>query len=694
MPRLIMKAAILAAGVSSASAWASMVAQEGAMEGAPGMAPGMAPGPAPGFADAPGPSVTAPLDPYAEPEYTKEKFDVFEHHTYTPTILESSVSKKKVEPSGDCKDYTWDENGVMSYGPVPCDDKPNYMEAAPTQTYVEHDGQLMAAVSIDPLIESIDDAHARNCARVYADAMMSDMKMATATIDFPADAEEESCDALLSIFEYTEADGLCCQVVDTRRRALKSNTFVLEVDFDPTALDSPEVNRCVEKLKAANIAVEFSVGADPQEKLEALGLYSDAVSSFEDQVKNGQPMPITTPPNVVGAPLTGCYELDSSPPEGYVHAESNLEFDVLRGEHESVKFEVESEKFTSLTCSEAPTHHFQGSDYCKGTEKCDETCRMIMPPKCNTTEASFGVCAPTVKTVCDAMDNSKTACTLASQKVLGATVSYNHLDVQNSPCISSIHKVTADAHEAYRIAYDEWVFAYNNASHACKVGTAIRDYNGMAFVQHHQNMDNIQKVSEMVCDDLDGFDFTKAHPKRKLLSTTNATKNSETCSNIKQLIEEIKADTDLASRQIQCFASECMATKSLEAYKFQALDNKFFEYNSTLFSYKSSVETYNNAVADKYLKKAAAEEAFDVFRPLKGDMTAKFHKDLEVYMSFASGAAEGNCGLTDCEMTAVCSFEMQYKFSDYVTKSERGCVRNDKPLVELCYSQEEEEARR
>jgi hypothetical protein len=482
--------------------------------------------------------------------------------------------------------------------------------------------------------------------------------------------------------------------VDPRRRALKSNTFVLEVDFDPTALDSPEVNRCVEKLKAADIAVEFSVGADPQEKLEALGLDSDAVSSFEDQVKNGQPMPITTPPNVVGAPLTGCYELDSSPPEGYVHAESNLEFDVLRGEHESVKFEVESEKFTSLTCSEAPTHHFQGSDYCKGTEKCDETCRMIMPPKCNTTEASFGVCAPTVKTVCDAMDNSKTACTLASQKVLGATVSYNHLDVQNSPCISSIHKVTADAHEAYRIAYDEWVFAYNNASHACKVGTAIRDYNGMAFVQHHQNMDNIQKVSEMVCDDLDGFDFTKAHPKRKLLSTTNSTKNSETCSNIKQLIEEIKADTDLASRQIQCFASECMATKSLEAYKFQALENKFFEYNSTLFSYKSSVETYNNAVADKYLKKAAAEEAFDVFRPLKGDMTAKFHKDLEVYMSFASGAAEGNCGLTDCEMTAVCSFEMQYKFSDYVTKSERGCVRNDKPLVELCYSQEEEEARR
>ena len=159
-------------------------------------------------------------------------------------------------------------------------------------------------------------------------------------------------------------------------------------------------------------------GADPQAKLEALtGVDPEAVATFEDQVKNGEPMPITTPPNVVGAPRPGATSW-TRPPEGYVHAESNLEFDVLRGEHESVKFEVESEKFTSLTCSEAPTHHFQGSDYCKGTEKCDETCRMIMPPKCNTTEASFGVCAPTVKTVCDAMDNSKTACTLRRQKVL------------------------------------------------------------------------------------------------------------------------------------------------------------------------------------------------------------------------------------------------------------------------------------
>ena len=105
------------------------------------------------------------------------------------------------------------------------------------------------------------------------------------------------------------------------------------------------------------------------------------------------------------------------------------------------------------------------------------------------------------------------------------------------------------------------------------------------------------------------------------------------------------------------------------------------------------METFNNAVSDKFLKKAAAEEAFEAFHPLKADATAKFHKDLEVYMSFASGAAEGSCGLTDCEMSAVCAFEMQYKFSDYVTKSEKGCVRNDTPVAELCYPADDKETR-
>ena len=121
-----------------------------------------------------------------------------------------------------------------------------------------------------------------------------------------------------------------------------------------------------------------------------------------------------------------------------------------------------------------------------------------------------------------------------------------------------------------------------------------------------------------------------------------------------------------------------------QTHQFQELLNAYEIYNNTLSSYKSAVVGYNSAVADKFTKKAAAEEAFGVFNPVKASVSDKFHSDLETYMTFASGAAAGTCGLTDCEMTAVCSYEMQYKFSDYVTKSEQGCVRNEKPLVELC----------
>ena len=401
-----------------------------------------------------------------------------------------------------------------------------------------------------------------------------------------------------------------------------------------------------------------------------------------EEAAKAEKEPVTTTPTTVGAPLTGCYELDSAPPQGYVHKESNLEFNVARGGVPAVTYEVNTEHLAILTCAAPPVNKFSQSEFCDGGA-CDTDCHLAVPPKCNSTASSFGVCAPTVDGICDLLDNSATACDLAAQKVVDATNSYNKLDVDNSPCKSTIFDVTKDAHESYRLAYDSWVYAYNNASHACKVGAAIRDYNGIAFVQHHQNMDNIQKVSEMVCN-AEEFDFeaaaAAAQPNRKLLQVSN----NQTCAQIQDLIEQIKADTDLASRQIQCFASECVNTRALENYKFQELLNSYYIYNKTLSSYKAAVVGYNSAVADKYTKKAAAEEAFGVFNPVKGSVSDKFHGDLETYMTFASGAAAGTCGLTDCEMTAVCSYEMQNKFSDYVTKSEQGCVRNEKPLVELC----------
>ena len=109
-----------------------------------------------------------------------------------------------------------------------------------------------------------------------------------------------------------------------------------------------------------------------------------------------------------------------------------------------------------------------------------------------------------------------------------------------------------------------------------------------------------------------------------------------------------------------------------------------YGHDKALTDYKSAWSPTTRRSRTSYLKEAAAEESFDVFNLLKADMTAKFRKDLEV-RTCPRRRRRGNCGLTDCEMTAVCC--SRCKFSDYVTKSDRGCVRNDKPVVELCYSE-------
>merc|ERR1712216_935662 len=64
-----------------------------------------------------------------------------------------------------------------------------------------------------------------------------------------------------------------------------------------------------------------------------------------EEAAKAEKEPVTTPPTTVGAPLTGCYELDSAPPQGYVHKESNLEFNVDRGGVPAVTYEVNTEHF-------------------------------------------------------------------------------------------------------------------------------------------------------------------------------------------------------------------------------------------------------------------------------------------------------------------------------------------------------------
>ena len=432
------------------------------------MAPGPGPVPTPGHdAAAPVPGATPYFDPYAEPTFMPT-YDMYSHATFTPMYFSGATPKASAETTeGDCMDYVWDEHGVMSYGPVPCP-TPSYMStpSAPRPTWLwTRSRSTTSRRPIAALEEAASAIHPEGLpeemehkARVLIHAIEAGQPITHVAATLEAEDEHDACDKVFEKMHVNPAAGICiARPADERRRALKSGSYSTDTVLDPSQVDPAAASSAMEAIKSdPDVVVEEAETVPPAEILKhipdvdvgAVNTLVEKAHEVEVVQKNTvAPMPVTTPPQRRRRAPHRLLRARLFPPEGYVHAESNLEFNVDRAGQAAVVFEVNSEKFTSLTCSEAPTHHFQGSDYCKGADKCDEVCHTNMPPKCNATAASFGVCAPTVDKVCEAMENSKTACMLASQKVIDASISYNHLDVQNSPCISSVHKVTADAHE-------------------------------------------------------------------------------------------------------------------------------------------------------------------------------------------------------------------------------------------------------
>ena len=78
-------------------------------------------------------------------------------------------------------------------------------------------------------------------------------------------------------------------------------------------------------------------------------------------------------------------------------------------------------------------------------------------------------------------------------------------------------------------------------------------------------------------------------------------------------------------------------------------------------------------------------ESYEIFNPIKTTTVAKFDKDNVVYQKFESGAAKGNCGLSDCEMESVCGYAVAADADYYVEEKGGKCVQKHKDLVEHCH---------
>ena len=54
------------------------------------------------------------------------------------------------------------------------------------------------------------------------------------------------------------------------------------------------------------------------------------------------------------------------------------------------------------------------------------------------------------------------------------------------------------------------------------------------------------------------------------------------------------------------------------------------------------------------------------FHPVQEELSLVYDKDMTVFERFDSGADNGHCGLTDCQVQSVCSTQLKTKFETFV----------------------------
>jgi hypothetical protein len=158
---------------------------------------------------------------------------------------------------------------------------------------------------------------------------------------------------------------------------------------------------------------------------------------------------------------------------------------------------------------------------------------------------------------------------------------------------------------------------------------------------------------------------------------------------MKNDLAKLSEDSQTSSKQIQCFSSKCQELTGKEATAFADMKSKFGVFDANYKKYFAAVKDFNDKVETKNAKLAAVQAAHVQLAEVKTATGAKFTKDYEVYHKFETGAANGNCGLTACEMESVCGYDIEADASAYVEKDANGnCRGRTVDLVEHCYAPE------
>jgi len=366
----------------------------------------------------------------------------------------------------------------------------------------------------------------------------------------------------------------------------------------------------------------------------------------------------------------------------------DLLFDISRDEYPAVTAYNDSKALLAeVTCEAAPPASFTDTEVCTSVEGfCDVSCEMPVPDHCITGDKSFGTCEPTVNHICGSLEVTHNNCEHTQRQSMAAEDRYNKHEVGTPPC-----RVDADAPFAkaayaqmkYEAAYVDWVNAVNDATEVCTIGHALWVHNLGLYQAHYAKLEATTADLIQLCsgqNHTDEFDIDGAIADASLsyqraskgpLSHANDRRRlvwwQQLCEPSIHALEELIKSLEIASPQLMCFAETCQQKKAGEQVAFEVLVNAHNKFEMAFADYRDEVVAYNDGVEQKHLALAATISSFESFHVIQEELHLGYEKDMDLFDRFDSGADNGHCGLTDCQVQAVCGAQLKSHFETFVS---------------------------
>ena len=382
----------------------------------------------------------------------------------------------------------------------------------------------------------------------------------------------------------------------------------------------------------------------------------------------------------------------------------DLVFDISRDEYPAVTSYNDSKALLlEVTCEAAPPALYTDTEVCTSVSGfCDASCDMPIPDHCITGDKSFGTREPTVDHLCRSIGIYHDTCEQTQRQSIASENRYNNHEVGVTPCRVDANASFAKAAYAqmkYEAAYVEWVNAVNDATEVCTIGHALWVHNLGLYQAHYAKLEVTTANLIELCNrhnHAEKFNIDTAIAGASL-SYQRASKGplvhpgdpkaafghdrslvwwQQLCDPTIDALNELMKSLEITSPQLMCFAETCQAKKGAEQTAFEELIHAHNKFEMTFADYRDKVVAYNDVVEQKHLALAASISSFESFHVIQEELHLGFKKCADNFARFDSGAdnvsALGGricigCDLTDCQVQALCSAQLERHFETFVS---------------------------